>query len=65
MPYIIPDKKYYKEALKVSGKYDNGNDSWLKMDGQDNWAIAFHGLRNDVQNVVLKIITGGFIAGGT
>ncbi len=22
MPYIVPDKKYYKEALKVSGKYD-------------------------------------------
>ena len=48
MPYIIPDKKYYKEALKVKGKFDNGDDSWVHMDGNNNWAIAFHGLRTNV-----------------
>ncbi len=49
LPYIIPDpKKYKKEALKVSGKYDRGDDSWLQMDGKNNWAIAFHGLRTEV-----------------
>ncbi len=63
MPYIIPNPKYYKEALKVAGKYDNGNDSWLLMDGKNNWAIAFHGLRTDVRNVVSKIAQNGFIVG--
>ena len=63
MPYIIPDKKYYKEALKVKGKFDNGDDSWLKMDGNNNWAIAFHGLRTDVRNIVSLIAINGLKVG--
>ncbi len=40
----------------MSGKYDGGDDSWLQMDGNNNWAIAFHGLRTDVRNAVSKIV---------
>ncbi len=33
------------------------------MMGNNNWAIAFHGLRTDVKNVVSKIVFGGLIVG--
>ena len=62
-PYYIPSSAYYREALRVQGKYDNGDDSWLKMDGKNNWAIAFHGLRFKPRDTVSKITSGGFIVG--
>ena len=54
-------------GLNVSGKYDNGNDDWLKMDGNLNeWAVAYHGIginKNNVEQITNLIFTGGFKAG--
>ena len=54
-------------GLKVLDKYDNGNNDWIKMDGNPNeWAIAYHGIgrnRNDVEEITNKIYHGGFKPG--
>ena len=43
--------------MKVSKKYDGGNDDWLAMNGNANeWAVAFHGVKWDVQQVVGSIV---------
>ena len=49
-------------GLKVTGKYDNGNDDWLAHDGNKNeWAIAYHGVRaNKLEQAVGNIFKGGF-----
>ena len=41
-PYYPPifSKRY---GIRVRGEYDDGNDSWLKMNGNPHeWAISFH-----------------------
>jgi len=54
-------------GLKVVDNYDNGNNDWIKMDGNPNeWAIAYHGIgrgRNDVEEITNKIYHGGFEPG--
>ena len=52
-------------GLKVTGKYDNGNDDWLAHDGNKNeWAIAYHGVRaNKLEQAVGNIFKGGFELG--
>ncbi|KAM3144855.1 hypothetical protein pb186bvf_003164 [Paramecium bursaria] len=41
--YFLP-KGWKGYALKVQGKYDEGNDDWLKMNGNPNqWHIMYHG----------------------
>ena len=45
-PYYPPVhcKRY---GIKVSGKYDDGKDAWLKMNGRvGEWAVGFHGVKN-------------------
>ena len=43
MNYHQP-KGWKRFGLKVSGKFDGGNDSWLAMNGNSNeWAVGFHG----------------------
>ena len=39
-------------------KYDNGNDSWMKMDGKEGeWAVAYHGVaRNKNNTEIFKAI---------
>ena len=57
----IPPLGWKGFGLKVLGKYDNGNDDWIKMDNNPNeWAIAYHGIgrgRNDVEDITRKIAT--------
>ena len=50
-------------GLNVIDKYDNGNNDWLSKDGNYNeWAVAYHGLRNG--NCYIKsIILEGFKPG--
>ena len=45
-PYYPPVhcKRY---GIRVSGKYDDGKDAWLKMNGRvGEWAVGFHGVKN-------------------
>lgn len=43
----IPPIGWYGFGLKVSKKYDNGNDTWLNyMDGPNVFAVAYFGLSN-------------------
>ena len=45
MIYHHPGKPWRRKGLKVSKKFDNGNDDWLEMDGRKGeWAVAFHGI---------------------
>ena len=67
-PYYPPDgwKGY---GLNVFGKYDNGNNDWLGMDGNPNeWCVAYHGIGSKLGSTVPQatnlIIKGGFKAGG-
>ena len=63
----IPPLGWKGFGLKVLDKYDNGNNDWIKMDGNPNeWAIAYHGIgrnRNDVEEITNKIYHGGFKPG--
>ena len=60
----IPPLGWKGFGLKVLGKYDNGNDDWIKMDNNPNeWAIAYHGIgrgRNDVEDITHKIATAEY-----
>merc|ERR1712110_205748 len=48
-------------ALKCRGKYDDGDNSWMRMSGgEGEWAVAYHGTG---MNVVPLIIQNGFIVG--
>ena len=61
MPYIQPPKGWIRKGLKVSGVYDNGDDSWLGTD--DNaWPVVYHGFR-DPDFVLGKVIKGGLRPG--
>jgi len=58
-------------ALKVLGKYDNGNDRWLSTEReQDVWIVAYHSTRNieNVMNIHKQAVLkpgGGQIGGQT
>jgi len=42
-------------ALKVVGKYDNGNDNWLLMDNNsEEWYVMFHGTHKDFCKNIVK-----------
>ena len=65
----IPPKGWKGFGLKVTGKYDNGNDDWLAYNGNPNeWAVAYHGIGKgpcaNVEKATKNIINGGFEAGG-
>ena len=39
-------------GLRVKGRYDNGDDSWLSCTGgSGEWAVAFHGSRTVAGNI--------------
>ena len=65
-----PPKGWKGFGLKVSGKYDNGNNDWLDYNGNPNeWAIAYHGLGaggncKTVEEAAHNVYAGGFQAGG-
>ena len=41
--YYPPNNDWRGFGLKVSGKYDKGNDNWIKMDGNNGeWAIGYY-----------------------
>ena len=43
----LPPLGWYGYGLKVSGKYDNGNNTWLNyIDGPNVFAVAYFGLSN-------------------
>ena len=55
-------------GLKVTGKYDGGNDDWLDYKGNENeWAVAYHGVRTKMipklEDAVGAIAKGGFKVG--
>jgi len=42
--YYPPTNEWVGYGLKVWDKYDDGNNDWIAMNGNDNeWAVAFHG----------------------
>jgi len=54
-----------RHGIKVLGKFDNGDNVWLKMNNvKGEWAVGFHGVRNPNQaykhckNVILSILNG-------
>lgn len=50
-PYYLPVRAK-RFGLRVRTEYDEGNDDWLKMNGNPyEWAVAFHGVRNISKNV--------------
>ena len=65
----IPPKGWKGFGLKVWGKYDNGDNSWLAYDGNpQEWAIAYHGIGvggscKTVEEAAKNIYLGGFKAG--
>ena len=61
--YYQPNNNWKRIGLRVLDRF--ASDGWLNMDGNDNeWAVAFHGLRHDVKNVVPLIIKQGLVKGG-
>ncbi len=58
----IPPLGYLGFGLSVSGKYDNGNDTWLGYNNKEGeWYVAYHGTGNN--SIPIKIIKNGFIVG--
>ena len=44
MEYKQPNSQWIRVGLNVMGKYDDGNNDWLMMDGNPReWAVGFHG----------------------
>ena len=59
----IPPLGWDGYGLKVTGMYDNGDDTWLGYSNvEGEWYIAYHGTGGN--DVIKKIIVGGFKAGG-
>ena len=64
MIYYQPNAPWKRVGLKVSGKYDGGNDDWLSMDGNPNeWAVAFHGVGNSFYYPESKMAQGSLKIG--
>ena len=60
LPYTEPNG-FYGFAVNVLGKYDNGDNRWMKADGSPGeWAIAYHGTQ---VSGFPQILQKGFIAG--
>mmetsp|Transcript_35525 Transcript_35525/g.79649 ORF Transcript_35525/g.79649 Transcript_35525/m.79649 type:complete len:312 (-) Transcript_35525:42-977(-) len=56
-----PPVGWRRFGLNVEGKYDDGNDAWMGMDGEPGeWAVAYHGT---AFGTVPKIIKSGFKSG--
>ena len=63
-PYYQPSAPWKRIGLNVKSKYDNENDDWLKMDGNEReWAVAFHGIRGLQTFVGQGVIDKGLLAG--
>ena len=67
LPYYSP-KGWMGFGLKVTGKYDNGNDDWLECNGNKNeWAVAYHGVGSSMaaslEEAVGNICKGGYKIG--
>lgn len=59
--YCVP-VGWKKFAVRASGKYDGGDDSWLGLDGNPGeWAVAYHGTKH---NCLPGILLSGFQVGG-
>jgi len=59
--YIEPNG-FYGFAVNVLGKYDGGNNDWMKLEGNPGeWAVAYHGTK---VSGFPAILTSGFRAGG-
>jgi len=56
-----PPVGWRRFGLDVEGKYDNGDNTWMGMDGKPGeWAVAYHGTGF---GTVPKIMTSGFKVG--
>jgi hypothetical protein len=61
LPYKEPNG-FYGFAVNVLGKYDGGNNDWMKLTGAEGeWAVAYHGTK--VSGFPM-ILTSGFKADG-
>ena len=60
--YVQPPKGWIRKGLKVSGKYDNGNDDWLSTNDKA-WPVAYHGFRHCPDFAIPKVIKGGLRPG--
>lgn len=43
-------------ALKVTGKYDNGDDKWLGTN-KDAWPVSYHGTTKHNAKSIAKMLT--------
>ena len=64
----IPPEGWMGFGLKVTGKFDNGNDDWLAANGNPNeWAVAYHAVGTRIikklEEAVGNIAKSGFKIG--
>ncbi len=53
--YMQPNWNWVRIGLKCAGRYDKGNNDWLKMNGNPKeWAIGFHGTSNEATTKLVK-----------
>ena len=52
-------------GLRVTDKYDNGNNTWIGMDNsKGEWCVAYHGVGRNLNSPDVKKITGLIVKGG-
>ena len=55
MEYFPPTDDWVGYGLKVLNQYDNKNNDWIAMDGNENeWAVAYHGTSTSAVKPVCK-----------
>ena len=62
MDYHQPSAPWERVGLSVRNKFND--DGWIGMDGNPNeWAVAFHGVRDPTGYALPRIVPGGLIPG--
>lgn len=55
LDYYFP-KGWEGYALKVLGKYDDGNDNWIVKKSSQGWAVGYHGVSNEPEKKIPSIL---------
>ena len=60
--YSQPSSDWIGIAIKASGLYDNGDDTWLGQ-GANSWSVAYHGIKN-IAFTLPRVLEGNKLGGG-